>query len=95
MDPSADCFGSRCDGASAAQAGLNIHQRVGYHWRTVAENVAAGQKSYGDVMLSWEQSSGHRENLLLTDVSAAGVAMAKSKSGRPYWTLVVGTEARQ
>ena len=46
-------------------------------------------------MLSWEQSSGHRENLLLTDVSAAGVAMAKSKSGRPYWTLVVGTEARQ
>jgi len=39
-----------------------------------------------------EESSGHRHNLLLPDVSAAGVAMAKNKTGRAYWTLVLGAE---
>jgi len=67
-------------------------ERVGYHARIVAENAAAGHKSYSDVMQGWEKSSGHRKNLLRTDVSAAGVAMAKSKRGWPYWTLVVGGE---
>jgi len=70
--------------------------RVGYHARIVSENVASGHRSYSDVMRGWEISSGHRENLLRPEVSAAGVAMAKSKSGWPFWTLVVGREdARQ
>jgi uncharacterized protein YkwD len=33
-----------------------------------------------------------RHNLLLPDVSAAGVAMAKNETGRAYWTLVLGAE---
>jgi Cysteine-rich secretory protein family len=40
----------------------------------------------------WKQSSGHRTNLLRPNVSEVGVAMAKNKSGRAYWTLVVGAE---
>src|SRR5262249_31748445 len=67
-------------------------ERVGYHARLVGENVASGHKSYSDVERGWEKSSGHRENLLRTEVSAVGVAMAKSKRGWPYWTLVVGGE---
>src|SRR3990170_3969413 len=54
--------------------------------------VASGQKSFSDVLGFWKQSSGHRTNLLRPNVTAIGVAMAKTKSGRPYWTLVLGAE---
>jgi uncharacterized protein YkwD len=43
-------------------------------------------------MNAWEGSSGHRENLLRPSVKEIGVAMAQSDTGRPYWTLVLGTE---
>jgi uncharacterized protein YkwD len=66
--------------------------RAGYRAKVASENVASGQKSFGDVMRSWEGSSAHRENLLRPDVTAIGVAMVKNKSGRPYWTLVLATE---
>jgi uncharacterized protein YkwD len=66
--------------------------RAGYHPKIASENVASGQKSFSDVMRSWEGSSGHRENLLRPEVTAVGVAMAKNSSGWPYWTLVLGAE---
>jgi uncharacterized protein YkwD len=66
--------------------------RAGFNAKIASENVASGQKSFGDVMKSWEGSSGHRENLLRPEVTAIGVAMAKNSSGRPYWTLVLGVE---
>ena len=66
--------------------------RAGYHPKIAAENVASGQKSFSDVMQSWEESSGHRSNLLLPNASAAGVAMAQNENGRAYWTLVLGAE---
>ena len=66
--------------------------RAGYRAKIASENVASGQKSFSDVMRSWEGSSGHRENLLRPEVTAIGVAMAKNSSGRPYWTLVLGAE---
>ena len=66
--------------------------RAGFHAKLASENVASGQKSFSDAMRSWEGSSGHRENLLRPEVTAIGVAMAKNGSGRPYWTLVLGSE---
>lgn len=66
--------------------------RAGYHAKIASENVASGQKSFSDVLSFWKQSSGHRTNLLRPNVTAAGVAMAKNKNGRPYWTLVLGAE---
>jgi uncharacterized protein YkwD len=66
--------------------------RTGYHAKIASENVAAGQKSFSDVLHFWEESSGHRENLLRPNVTAIGVAMAKNNNGRPYWTLVLGAE---
>ena len=68
--------------------------RAGYRAKIASENVAAGQKSFSDVMQSWEGSAGHRENLLRPVVTAIGVAMAKDSSGRPYWTLVLGAELK-
>jgi uncharacterized protein YkwD len=66
--------------------------RAGYHAKIASENVASGQKSFGDAMHFWEESPGHRTNLLRANVTAIGVAMAKSSSGRAYWTLVLGAE---
>jgi uncharacterized protein YkwD len=68
--------------------------RAGYRAKIASENVASGQKSFNDVMRSWEGSAGHRENLLRPQVTAIGVAMAKTSSGRPYWTLVLGAELK-
>jgi uncharacterized protein YkwD len=68
--------------------------RAGYRAKIASENVASGQKSFTDVMRAWEGSAGHRENLLRPSVTAIGVAMAKSSSGRPYWTLVLGAELK-
>ena len=68
--------------------------RAGYRAKIASENVASGQKSFTDVMRSWEGSAGHRESLLRPWVKAIGVAMAQSSSGRPYWTLVLGAELK-
>jgi uncharacterized protein YkwD len=68
--------------------------RAGYRAKIASENVASGQKSFSDVMRSWEESAGHRENLLRPQVTAIGVAMAKNSNGRPYWTLVLGAELK-
>ena len=32
-------------------------KRAGYHPKIAAENVASGQKSFGDVLRGWEESS--------------------------------------
>lgn len=66
--------------------------RAGFRAKIAWENVASGQKSFSDAMYYWERSSGHRENLLRRNVSAAGMAMAQADSGRAYWTLVLGAE---
>ena len=66
--------------------------RAGYRAKIASENVAAGQKSFGDVLRFWKESSGHRTNLLRPNVTAVGMAMAKNKNGRAYWTLVLGAE---
>ena len=66
--------------------------RAGYHAKIASENVASGQKSFADVLSFWEDSPGHRTNLLRPNVTAIGIAMAKDGNGRPYWTLVLGAE---
>ena len=68
--------------------------RAGYRAKIASENVASGQKSFSDVMQSWEGSAGHRKNLLRPEVTTIGVAVAKSSSGRPYWTLMLGAELK-
>ncbi len=76
------------DGSTAKDRAV----RAGYHAKIASENVASGQKSFGDAMHFWEESSGHKVNLLRTNVTAIGVAMAKDSNGRPYWTLVLAGE---
>ena len=62
-------------------------------WRSLAENVAAGQSSAGQVMDSWMNSSGHRANILGA-YTHVGFGLATSSSGVNYWTQSFGTGGR-
>jgi uncharacterized protein YkwD len=70
-------------------------KQVGYKYRVVAENIAAGQDSLSEVFMEWTASKGHCENMLDGRVTEFGLARVKSPSlADPYgvyWTLVLGT----
>jgi hypothetical protein len=51
-------------------------RRAGYSTHLTAENVASGQKSFGEAMRGWEHSAEHKRNLLLPDAQAAGIAVS-------------------
>ncbi|MCM0148899.1 CAP domain-containing protein [Photobacterium galatheae] len=62
----------------------------GYSWRTVGENIAAGQKSVSSVMQGWLDSPGHCKNIMngsFTQMGAASVTNSGSTYGI-YWTQV-------
>jgi uncharacterized protein YkwD len=64
--------------------------RVGYSWRSLAENVAYGYPDVEAVMAGWMESEGHRRNILSANVHI-GVGLAIGADGLPYWTQVFGT----
>jgi uncharacterized protein YkwD len=65
--------------------------RVGYQWRAVAENIAAGQRNLQEAMDGWIMSPAHRENLLNPMVTEIGIATAFNPNSqyRVYWALIL------
>lgn len=66
--------------------GSSVGTRVtagGYTWRFVAENIASGQTSTGQVMDSWLKSPNHCKNIMSANAKEIGAA----RSGN-YWTQV-------
>ena len=71
--------------------------RQGYAYRAAAENIAAGQKSAGQVA-SWMKSSGHRRNILDCRMQDTGIALVYQADDKPirgnrvalryYWVQV-------
>ena len=55
-----------------------------------AENVSYGCADSPCAFRQWANSSGHRHNMMLTDITKYGLASAVSKSGRRYWALELG-----
>ena len=53
-----------------------------------AENVAMGSTTKAGAIAQWWGSPGHAANMLLPGCKA--VAHAVSKSGRHYWTMIIG-----
>ena len=51
----------------------------------VAENIAMGQRSSGEVLNAWMNSSGHRANILNPGHTRIGVAAYTTPSGTIYW----------
>jgi uncharacterized protein YkwD len=71
---------------------------AGYHWRTILENIAAGQQDPAEVVAGWIHSPAHREAMLAPDVDDAGIGyryLARD-GGRTrqyhYWTLNMGRQ---
>lgn len=56
-----------------------------------AENVAAGFLTFRETLKQWEDSAGHRENLLMPGARKVGVAyVANPKSPyRMFWAMVI------
>lgn len=89
---------SRCamshDGSDGSKSSDRV-KAAGYDWSVVAENVAAGQASVEDVMTSWWNSPGHRENILKNDVTDVGFALVSTTSCseyQTYWTQNFGAK---
>ena len=61
----------------------NRIKRQGYSYRAAAENIAAGQKSAGQVVKSWLGSSGHRRNMLDCRMKDTGIAVVYQADDRP------------
>ena len=56
-----------------------------------AENIAAGFLTFPETLKQWEDSAGHRENLLMPGAKKVGVAfVANPKSPyRMFWAMVI------
>jgi len=68
---------------------------VGYQYRAVGENLAAGQRTPAEVMEDWMNSTaGHRENILNPMWIHIGVAVRKGGPYGTYWVLEFGAPWR-
>ncbi len=56
-----------------------------------AENIAAGFLTFPETLKQWEDSAGHRENLLMPGAKKVGVAsVANARSPyRMFWAMVI------
>jgi len=77
--------------------GRDVAYRVtaaGYRWRSVGENLAAGQRTLEDALRGWLLSERHCRNLLDARYVEFGLARVVSPHAqdrhRVYWALVLG-----
>lgn len=61
----------------------------GYDYCRIAENIGKGYTSLPAAMAGWENSPGHRANMLLKDVTEFGLAQ-RGTGANAYWVMVLG-----
>lgn len=61
-------------------------REAGIDYSAAAENIAAGQASPEDVVESWMNSQGHRDNILNPKLKELGVGLARGGEYGIYWT---------
>lgn len=75
-------------------SGCEFSNRItsyGYNFISAAENIAAGQTTPQQVMESWLNSDGHRENIERSGVWEIGVGYYNDRgSAAPYWVQNFG-----
>ena len=76
-------------GSDGSEVGVRT-TRAGYLWRTVGENVAAGQPDAATVVKSWLNSPGHCVNIMGPQFSEMGVAFVAAPASdlRILWAQV-------
>ncbi len=67
---------------------------AGYRWSGTAENIAWNSRSPKDVVAGWMDSPPHKKNMLNSDYTEIGVAVAWNEKGEPYWVQVFGKPRR-
>ncbi|EKN68473.1 SafA/ExsA family spore coat assembly protein [Schinkia azotoformans] len=65
---------------------FTMMKNFGIRYTAAAENIAAGQTSPQEVVNSWMNSPGHRQNILDSRMTHIGVGYAKGGSYQHYWT---------
>jgi uncharacterized protein YkwD len=77
------------EGSDGSLAATRV-TRVGYEWRSVGENIAAGSATAENVVDGWLKSPGHCANVMSDKFTEMGIAFAtnpKSDAGI-YWAQV-------
>jgi uncharacterized protein YkwD len=76
------------DGSTPAQR----ISRMGYSWRAIGENIAAGQGSAQDVVDDWLSSPGHCANIMNPEFVDMGAAFATNMTSQAvvYWAQEFG-----
>ena len=69
-------------------------KRQDYPYILVGENIAFGQKDVDEVMTTWMESPGHRENIL-ANFTEMGGARSQGREGVYYWCVDFGTPIPQ
>jgi uncharacterized protein YkwD len=86
--------------AQAMATSGTVSHSVGGEFRTrvaglrksrAAENIAAGFISFPETLKQWEDSPGHRENLLMTGAKKVGVASVPNPKSpyRMFWAMII------
>src|SRR3984893_4543123 len=79
-------------GTVSHSAGGNFATRVAPLRKSrAAENIGAGYLSFTDMLKQWEESAGHRENLLMAAARRVGVAAVNNPKSpyRKFWAMVI------
>jgi uncharacterized protein YkwD len=67
-------------------------ERAGYRWRTMGENIAAGQRTAEEAVAGWIASPGHCANLMNPGFTEMGAAVAVNAGSKlvVYWAQEFG-----
>lgn len=69
--------------------------KAGYPFSRVAENLGAGYPTLATTVEGWKASRGHNKNLLIKNVTRAGIGLALTDKGqfKSYWVLILARPA--
>jgi uncharacterized protein YkwD len=79
-------------GTVSHTVGGSFSSRVaGLRKSKAAENIAAGFTKFAETLKQWENSAGHRENLLMPGARKVGVASVSNPASpyRMFWAMVI------
>ena len=79
-------------GSVSHSVGGNFSTRIaGLRKSRAAENIGAGFLSFADMLKQWEDSAGHRENLLMQGAKRIGVASVDNPKSpyRKFWAMLI------
>jgi len=63
-------------------------ERAGFAWKAFGENIGCGQDSPEKILLTWMNSSDHRNTILDPGYSQVGIGLVRGGECRIYWTAL-------